>query len=165
MDNLVLLRSAVDWDQFFINMCVAFASKSKDPSTKVGAVIIDQDNIFRSGSWNGFPRGVNDYTHRYYDKEVKYSMVVHAEANSICNAARVGIPLDGCSMYVYPLLPCNECTKLIIQVGIKEVIAINFDKSLEIWKEKFKTSKTMLDEAGVLFRTVEDKNIEGKESS
>lgn len=152
------LKSDVNWDQYFISICKVVASKSKDPSTKVGAVIVGPNKEIRSTGWNGMCRGVKDFVIRYQDRDMKYNMITHSEINAICNAARVGTPLNGCSIYVYPLYPCNECAKAIIQVGIKEVIAINAPQKMKIWEEKMKISKLMFDEAGIIFRLVEDED-------
>ena len=97
------------------------AKLSKDPSTQVGAVIMDKDAVIYSTGYNGFPRGFPDSN--YEDREFKYPRVVHAEANAIINLARTGASLPS-----YPIIfvsgapPCCECAKLICQLGIKEVI-------------------------------------------
>ncbi len=145
------MSNEMEWDKYFIQLCEAIASKSKDPSTKVGAVIVGPDKEIRSTGWNGFPRGVNDDVNRYADREIKYPMVCHAEANAICNAARVGTPLNGCTLYVKPLFVCNECAKLIIQVGIKEIVMVKSEQ-LPIWQEKMIISQRMLEEAGIKWR-------------
>src|SRR3712207_92856 len=84
-----------DWDGYFMVVARAVASKSKDPSTKVGALIVDPSRVIRASGFNGFPRGVLDLPERLADREKKLTMVVHAEMNAICNAARVGVPLEG----------------------------------------------------------------------
>lgn len=143
----------MNWDEYFGNLCVAVAQKSKDPSTKVGSIIVGADHEIRSTGWNGFARGVRDDTGRYDNREVKYKFVVHGELNAICNAGRVGIPLNDCSLYVYPFFPCNECAKAIIQVGIKEVVVIS-NRLLLNWEEKVAIAKQMFSEAGVRYRTI-----------
>jgi dCMP deaminase len=95
------------------------AQWSKDPSTKVGCVIVDKQNRVVSLGFNGFPRGIKDSTLRYMDKETKYLFVAHAERNALDNAP---LSVEGCTLYS-PLLPCNECAKSIIQKGIKKVIS------------------------------------------
>jgi dCMP deaminase len=93
------------------------AKWSKDPSTKVGAVIFDSSGRILSTGYNGFPRGVYDHEERYLDRETKYKFVVHAELNAILNATQ---PLTGDYLYV-TLSPCSECAKAIIQSGIVSV--------------------------------------------
>jgi dCMP deaminase len=122
---------------------------SKDPSTKVGAVIVDHDRRIVGTGYNGFPRGVNDDEERYAEKMVKYKMVVHAEANSIMNAVK---SVRDCTLYATKF-PCTECTKLIIQMGISRVIApaVKYDGS--VWAEDAVFSTQMLKEALVSIHT------------
>jgi dCMP deaminase len=126
----------------------AAASLSKDPSTQVGAVIVGPGNEIRSLGWNGFPRGVIDAPERYADRPTKYAMVVHAEMNAICNAARAGTPVEGCSLVVTALHPCGDCAKAIIQAGIRTVYAPQ-PEDVERWAESFKVAAQMFQEAGV----------------
>lgn len=108
------------WLMYFFELAKTVAKQSKDPSTKVGAVIITKDKRIISTGYNGFPVGADDNTEMYLDKPTKYKRVVHAEANAITQAARYGVPLNDCIMFV-TLPPCIECAKLIIQSGIKHV--------------------------------------------
>jgi dCMP deaminase len=128
--------------------------KSKDPSTKVSAIIVGKNNEILSTGFNGFPIGVNEEIEtRWTNRELKYKMVVHAEENAIALAARHGQSLNGSRIYVSKL-PCSGCAKLIIQSGIIEVI-ITKPKTKEDndfyarWKEDLIVSKTMLEESKV----------------
>lgn len=103
------------WTDYFFGLCEINASKSKDPSTKVGAVIVRPDNTIASMGWNGFPRGVADI---YEDRESKLLRTVHAELNAILNSRE---PLHGYTIYCAPLHPCSNCAAAIIQAGIKHV--------------------------------------------
>lgn len=134
------------WDDRFMDLARHVASWSKDPSTKVGAVIIRPDRSVVSVGYNGFPRGVNDGEHRYRDKPTKYSMVVHAEANAILASKE---SLADCVLYV-TLFPCNECAKLIIQSGIRMIVAPRLSDAPERWAEAMTTSMTMFVESGVV---------------
>lgn len=135
------------------------AKLSKDPSTRVGALIVGPANEIRSTGWNGFPRGVRDLPERYADRPTKYRYVCHAEANAIANAARAGTPTDGCTLVVTALHPCNDCAKLIIQAGIKRIYAPLPDMEGR-WAVEFEAAARMLLEAGVTveFYTEEDCN-------
>ena len=138
---------SLKWDKRFMDLAAHFATWSKDPSTKVGAIIVDHDRRVVGTGYNGFPRGVDDNPDRYLEKLVKYRMVVHAEANSIMNAVK--------SVRDYTLYatksPCSECVKLIIQMGIWKVVAPA--PVLEgIWAEDSNFAMQMLKEAGVLFQ-------------
>ncbi len=135
----------------FIPIAEAISTLSKDPSTKVGAVIIDNDSNILSTGFNGFPRGVNDIEERYKNRDVKLKYVAHAEANAIAQAARVGAKLLGSSLIVTALYPCSNCTKLIIQAGIKTIYVPTMNPwSTNIhWHEERVISKEMFYEAGI----------------
>lgn len=124
-----------------------FISKwSKDPSTKVGAVIVDDDNRVVSTGYNGFAKRVSDDGGRYDDRTVKYKIILHAEENAIMFARR---NLEGCSLYVTNLYPCAHCASLIIQSGIRKVY---IQKSLDIperWKESMEWTMRLFKEGGV----------------
>ena len=108
-----------DWDKRFLELADHVAQWSKDPRTKVGAVIVDEKKRVVSVGYNGFPRGVDDNEHRYEDREIKHLFVAHAERNALDNAP---MPVDGFTLYS-PLLPCSECAKSIIQNGITRVVS------------------------------------------
>ena len=141
--------SCLSWDECFMQIAFVIAERSKDPSTQAGAVIVDDDNIVVGLGYNGFPRGCSDEKLPWDRKgnllDSKYAYVVHAEANAVYNANK---STDGCKLYC-TLFPCNECTKSIIQSGIKEVIFAS-DKyhDEDIWA----ASRKMLDLAGVKYR-------------
>jgi dCMP deaminase len=132
----------------FLPIARAVASLSKDPRTKVGAVILGPAFEIRSTGWNGFPRHVGDFQDRWTIRETKYRYVCHAEANAITNAARMGTPLDNCILLVTGLFPCQECAKLIIQSGIASVFVPDQDID-PAWEDSFQLSREMFREAGV----------------
>lgn len=134
----------------FAAIAAAAAEFSKDPSTQVGAVVVDDDGHVLSVGYNGFPRGVDDDPARYADREQKLKLIAHAESNAIAQAARCGVRLAGASLIVTALYPCSTCAKLIIQAGIKRVYAPRMDpkKSLE-WFIEAQTSGLLFKEAGV----------------
>ena len=119
---------------------------SKDPSTKVGAVIVDKDNRIISTGYNGFAKGVADESSRYDDRSTKYKIILHAEENAIMFANR---NLEGCSLYVTQLYPCAHCASLIIQSGIKEVYIQKFLEIPARWKESMEWTKRLFEEADV----------------
>ena len=116
----------ISWDEYFMGVALLAAQRSKDPSTQVGACVVDENNRILSTGYNGFPRGCSDdefpWNRNECDGETKYPFVVHAELNAILNAR--GKSLAGSRVYV-GLFPCNECAKAIIQAGIKEVIYLS----------------------------------------
>lgn len=133
----------------FVGIARAVSQMSKDPSTKVGALIIGPGMEIRATGWNGFPRGVEDTQERLNDRPTKYQYVVHAEANAIANAARSGVALEGCTLLVTALHPCNDCAKLLIQAGITRVYA-PLPADDERWADSFEVAATMFREAGVV---------------
>lgn len=114
-----------NWNQRFFEMAKLVSSWSKDPSTKVGAVIVNELNQVLSIGYNGFPRGVNDDPSRYADRSLKHSFVLHAERNALDNAFT---DVRGASLYVTHF-PCNECAKGIVQKGIKKLFSPKPDPS------------------------------------
>jgi dCMP deaminase len=141
-----------NWDRYFVEMAKLVSTKSKDPSTKVGAVIVSSTNEVLSTGFNGFCRGIDEHAPGRWERPDKYSWVAHAEANAIYNAARNGIRVAGARMYLnWAPTPCIECTKAIIQAGIIGVLGpdIPFAGKGKQWEEHFKLTKIMLREAGV----------------
>ena len=134
----------MSWDDRFLELATVISSWSKDPSTKVGAVIVNKDKKIISTGYNGFPRGIKD-DHRLDNREQKYDLVVHAEANAIIHAKE---PLDGCTIYTMPFMPCSRCAGLIIQAGIQRVVSV--PSAEDRWSANFQLSKDMLLEAKVL---------------
>ena len=140
----------ISWDEYFMGVALLASQRSKDPSTQVGACIVNDDNRIMSVGYNGFPRGCSDDEfpwEREGDKSTltKYPYVCHAELNAILNAG--GNSLKGCRIYV-ALFPCNECAKAIIQAGIKTIV-YECDKYAD--SAAVKASKRMLDAAGVRY--------------
>jgi dCMP deaminase len=140
-----------DWDQLFMTMAHLIARKSKDTSTKTGSIIVDNMNRIKSLGYNGFPRGVDDSVEERYQRPTKYFYVTHSEANSILNYRG---DLEGCKIYV-TWSPCCECSKMIIQSGIKEVIIHEEFDNIDMdsrWDASTEAATTMLEEAGVEVR-------------
>ena len=133
------------WQSRFLDLARLVGSWSKDPSSKVGAVIVDPQNRIVSTGYNGLPVGVEDTESRLGDREVKYKMILHAEENAIMFAKQ---KLDGCSLYVTTMPPCSHCAALIIQSGIKRV----YTPVVEIperWRQSDELTRKMFSEAGV----------------
>ena len=149
----------INWDEDFTGVAILASQRSKDPSTQVGACIVNDDNKIMSVGYNGFPRGCSDDEFPWdrqgdKDSSTKYPYVCHAELNAILNAG--GNNLKDCRIYV-ALFPCNECAKAIIQCGIKEVIYIS-DKYKDT--DLVQASKRMLNAAGIKLTPFEsDKKI------
>ena len=113
----------ISWDEYFMGIAVNSSMRSKDPSTQVGACIVNAQKKVVSIGYNGMPSGVDDDQISWDASEgleSKYLYVAHAELNAILNA-KDGSALSNTKIYV-TLFPCNECAKAIIQSGIKEVV-------------------------------------------
>lgn len=119
-------KDYLSWDEYFMGVAILSSYRSKDPSTQVGACIVNDQNRIMTVGYNGLPIGCSDDEFPWerdgeaYD--TKYPYVCHAELNAILNNA--GASLEGCRVYV-ALFPCNECAKAIIQSGIKEVVYLS----------------------------------------
>ncbi len=147
----------MDWDTYFINIATTVMLKSKDRSTKVGAIIVGPAKNIISTGFNGFPRGVDDVIGERHERPAKYEYTEHAERNAIYNAARHGIRTEGATMYLpYGSYPCSDCARAIIQSGIIEVVGttVDFPGAGKHWKENALSSAEMLAEANVGVRYV-----------
>ncbi|NDG28619.1 CMP deaminase [bacterium] len=131
------------WDVRFLELARFVSNWSLDPSTKVGAVISDKHNRVVSIGYNGFPKGIKD-DERLNDRETKYKIIVHGEINAITFANR---NLEDCTLYTYPFEPCPRCAGIIIQSGIKRIVApIN---KIDRWENDFKLSRQLFNEANI----------------
>lgn len=143
------------WDQRYMDLAKQVGSWSKDRGTKVGAVIVaDAGQIIATG-YNGFPRGVDDDVEARHQRPAKYQWTEHAERNAIYNAARSGVPTEGTTIYV-PWFPCTDCTRAIIQSGIRLLVAYRPENDNPRWSEDFGVSLTMLTDAKVQIRWYTD---------
>ena len=139
------------WDKRFLDLAAHISTWSKDPSTKVGCVVVGEDREIRSTGFNGFPRGIEDDEERLSDRNQKYPLICHAEENAIMHAARTGISLKGNTAYVtWP--PCSRCTRSLIQAGVSEVVYPDEIDIPDRWQDDFSTASSMMEEAGVKVR-------------
>lgn len=140
----------LSWDQYFMGIALLSSMRSKDPHTQVGACIVDCDNKILSVGYNGMPCGCSDDEYPWENEgeplDTKYLYVCHAELNAILNYS--GFKLNGARIYT-TLFPCNECTKALIQSGIKEVI-YREDKYSDT--ATVIASKKMMKSAGISYR-------------
>lgn len=143
----------MNWDHYFLRIADVAASKSKDPSTKVGAVIVRPDRTIVSVGYNGFPRGVADTPERLNDRPTKYSLIVHGEMNAILSARE---SLEGCTLYTVPFMPCDRCFVHVIQTGIKRVVFPSpTADQLSRWKEAFDRVWLLAAEVGIAMSELE----------
>ena len=149
------MKNNISWDEYFVGLAMLSAMRSKDPNTKVGACIVDDNHKVVSIGYNGMPCGCDESQLSWNKGEgldSKYLYVCHAEFNAILNT-RNGSSLKGCTLYV-TLFPCNECAKACIQVGIKEIVYVD-----NKYKDTTETqaSLKMLSLAGIKLRHYEGK--------
>ena len=131
--------NALSWDDYFMSVAFLSSMRSKDPNTQVGACIVNSEKRIVGIGYNGFPRGCSDdalpwarHSENGNELDTKYPYVCHAEVNAILNKNSADV--QGCSIYV-GLFPCNECAKMIIQSGIREVVFLS---------DKYKNSNSMI---------------------
>lgn len=140
----------IDWDTRFLEMAELVAKWSKDPSTKVGCVLVTNKIVLGVG-YNGFPRGVDDTSERLNHRETKYLMVQHAETNAIQNAQG---NLSGATAYVTHK-PCANCCGGLIQAGISKIVSRPTPAGLaERLKDSYVASEQMMKEAGIEFMEI-----------
>ena len=139
----------VKWDVRFLKLARHIAGWSKDPSSKIGCIVVGPDREIRATGFNGFPRGVAD-DGRLDDRESKYPLICHAEENAVAAAARVGVSLKGCVAYATGF-PCTRCARSLIQAGIAEVVSPEMEIP-ERWRPDCERAEAMLKEARVRVR-------------
>ena len=140
------------WDIRFLKLATHISEWSKDPSTKVGCVVVGPDREIRSTGFNGFPRGIQDSDDRLTNRDLKYPLICHAEENAIMHAARIGLALKGCTAYVtWP--PCTRCARSLIQAGVSEIVIPSGLEIPDRWRDDFEMSMGLLREAEVTIRS------------
>lgn len=138
------------WHNRFLELAEHISIWSKDKNKKIGAVIVDSNKRIISLGYNGFPQGMDDSIEERYERPQKYLYTEHAERNAIYTAARKGISVENCYIYISNnLFSCADCARAIIQSGIKGVICKTPDWENPRWKESFKVSREMFEECGI----------------
>ena len=145
------MRNVVDWKEYLFGFAQHASSRSKDPSTQVGAVLVDKDNHLIATGYNGFPPGIAE-TEERWQRPQKYRRVIHAEMNAIGHAAKIGRATEGSTLYCTHF-PCNAvgCARLVIASGVKHIVC---GKPPHGWDEDHEFSKELFDEAGVTYEFV-----------
>lgn len=136
------MRAITSWEAYFMQMAKQVSSRSKDPATKVGCVIVSVDNVVTTTGYNGIPAGVDDLPERM-ERPAKYLWTAHAEENAVALAARVGARLKGATAFVTHT-PCARCARSLIQAGVAKVYvgagttsmpAEEFDVAAQMFRE------------------------------
>lgn len=143
----LMIDRKTKWDKRFLALAEHISSWSKDPSTKVGAVIVRPDLTIASLGYNGFPRGCDDDIHLYMNRTYKYSRIIHAELNAILSASE---SLHGYTLYTWPFPPCDRCAGAIIQAGITRIVSCQpTEEQGERWGESFRNALLLTDEVRI----------------
>lgn len=155
------MSSQSRWDEYFLQMALTTARMSKDPSTKVGAVLVRNRTVLSTG-FNGFPRDIADDS-RLTRREEKLEIVVHAEMNAVLAAARMGTSIDGSTIYVAATdgtqeiwggPPCVRCTVECMQAGVIEYVSRPAKLAPSRWQDSLRKAENLIREAGLIFREV-----------
>ena len=133
------------WDQTFLDLATVIACRSKDPSSQVGAVIVDAHRRVVSLGYNGYPRGIED-TADTDPREIKLWKTIHAEKNALLFANR---SLEFCTLYVTHH-PCPTCAAKIVQAGIRRVVYPRQPGFEKRWSEQLDVSRSIFSQAGVM---------------
>ena len=141
------------WHERFIKLAHEVAEWSKDPSKKVGCVLVKNKRVISTG-YNGFPKGISDSFDRLMDREQKYEMTVHAEINAITTAALHGVSTEGSTAYI-TFNPCSRCAAVLINAGIGSIYVSTAHDIPTRWLENFILASKMLAEAGVEYQTID----------
>lgn len=143
----------------YLEVARQIAQWSKDPRTKVGAVLVGNKDQIISQGYNGFPRKIEDTEERLHDRALKHKFVIHAEMNAIYNAIFNGASTEGATIYISGLPCCHECAKGIIQTGITRVVMDSCpDETPDPWDQSVKLALELFREAGVELEIINNIN-------
>jgi dCMP deaminase len=135
------------WHRWFLGLAQYYSTASKDPSTKVGAVITDRRRRIVGTGFNGFPQDMPDRTEWLNDRAEKYSRIIHGEVNALIMAG-FSVP-DGSTLYTWPFMPCDRCAVMMIQAGVKRFVAPRATADqLERWGPAFIQTEAILKDCG-----------------
>jgi dCMP deaminase len=141
-----------NWDGRFIGIAREISSWSKDPSTKVAAIAVNEDRRVVAQGYNGFPAKCDDSKLLSDDRVSKYEMMVHAEANVIYNACNSGTKLSQSTIFIYGMYPCPDCVKALAQVKVARIVfQLGESQNLEKWKNDFDLSRVLMHILGIGF--------------
>lgn len=145
-----------EWDQRFMKIALEVSSWSKDPSTKVGCVLVRDKKVISTG-YNGLPKNLSDNLDRLMRREEKYEITVHAEVNAVTTAALHGVSTEGCTAYV-TFNPCSRCAAVLINAGINSIYSYAGSEIPDRWLANFILASKILAEAGVNYQTIDVPN-------
>jgi dCMP deaminase len=130
-------------DYFMLEMSERFSEFSKDPTTKVGAIICDNNYRVLATGYNGFSAGYPD-DYSSITREEKHLISIHAEVNAILNAAKNGVNLSNSCIYASEH-PCANCTAAIVNAGITRIVLREkTNLSLSTWGKSLEMSQKII---------------------
>lgn len=136
------------WDYRFLKIAKEVGTWSKDPSTQVGAIAVNDKRIIATG-YNGFPKGIKDTDELLSDRQAKLKLMVHAEMNMIYNATQHGVSLEGSTVYIHGLPACEDCFKGLIQIGVARVVMPDIEVHGKKWKAGCEFGKAQMKYVGM----------------
>ena len=144
-------RTLQEWDLFQLKLAKHYSTMSRDPSTKVGAVVTDMDSKFVYGlGYNGFPNDIPDTEEHLNNREFKYKHIVHAEVNALGMSSQfVGDVSGPLTLFVYPFLPCLHCAQTIVEDYPFVTRIVSLDYSPERWSSEFQDSKRLFEQCDI----------------
>ena len=148
------MRPVPTWDEYFLGIAKAGNARSKDPSTQVGCVLVNERGKVISIGYNGMAPGVVE-TPELWERPLKYQHVIHSETNAVGNAAQEGHPTRNSTAYCTHF-PCLPCAKSLAAAGVRYVVAIALVKS-GAWDTSCAEAAEFLDKAGIAWEIVEEK--------
>lgn len=127
------------WDGRFLKIAEQVASWSRDPSSKISAVAVDENRRILGTGYNGFPKTDDDYILDYLVRDVKYSKIIHAEKNLILNCLNNGVTMKGATVYIWGLPVCKTCANELIQAGVSRIVAVwdKQDPKTKNWEKEW----------------------------
>jgi dCMP deaminase len=135
------------WDIRFLELAEHISRWSKDPSTKCGAVIVDNDRRIVSVGYNGLPKGISKEDGYLDDKDLKYVVIIHAEHNALIFAKQ---SIEGYTLYTWPFSSCAHCTSMFIQAGIRRMVFPSMPERIkDRWGKDAKVADRLRAEAGI----------------
>lgn len=145
-------RTCLKWDLRFMEIARCISTWSKDPSTKVGAIAVNDKRRITAQGYNGFPSSLDDSRITTDDRLSKYQKTIHAEDNVIFNACNSGTSLNQSTIFIFGMYPCPDCIKGLSQVGIIRIVfQIGYSENLEKWKNDFDVSRVLMHDLDIGF--------------
>lgn len=154
------MKKSLKWIKRYMRIAREVSYWSKDPSSKIGAVIVSETGRILATGYNGFPEKMEDNPSDYENREFKYKRIIHAEENALLNALKYSVNIQNSSIFVYNLPICSNCARLIAQSGISEIYLCYNDNNITRWKESFDISKSIFKECNIKITRIQEKDLE-----